>query len=135
LAISPANEPTVIRDVFSGRQSLTLGDESDWVDEDEDVHVFAGGLGQMGTSLSRNSIDVVTPRGNRKSTTRTNRGDSMLSGQGNPKPKMLTERVSPIPQEQVTGETRTSRRQLPTIRSGPAFRQAIQEEDEDEDEE
>lgn len=135
LAISPANEPTVIRDVFSGRQSLTLGDESDWVDEDEDVPVFAGGLGQMGTSLSRNSIDVVTPRGNRKSTTRTNRGDSMLSGQGNPKPKMLTERVSPIPQEQVTGETRTSRRQLPTIRSGPAFRQAIQEEDEDEDEE
>jgi len=115
---------------------LTLGDESDWVDEDEDEPVFAGGLGQMGTSvssLSHNSIDVATPRGNRKNITRTNRGDPILSG--NPKPKMLTERVSPIPQEQATSETRTSRRQLPVTRSGPAFRQAIQEEDEDEDEE
>lgn len=136
LAISPASEPAAIRDVFSGRQSLTLGDESDWVDEDEDEPVFAGGLGQMGTSvssLSHNSIDVATPRGNRKNITRTNRGDPILSG--NPKPKMLTERVSPIPQEQATSETRTSRRQLPVTRSGPAFRQAIQEEDEDEDEE
>lgn len=136
LAISPAGEPTAIRDVFSGRQSLSLGDESDWVDEDEDVLVFAGGLGQMGTSvssLSHSSIDLGPLRGNRKNATRANRGDSMLSGQGNPKPKMPSGRGSPILQEQVTGETRTSRRQLPAIRSGPAFRQAIREEDEDED--
>ena len=33
------------RDVFSGKQSLSLGDESGWilVDEDDDVPAFAGG--------------------------------------------------------------------------------------------
>lgn len=146
LVISPATEPTAIRDVFSSRQSLSLGDESDWVDEDEDIPVFAGGLGQMGTStslsssLGHNSIEgmpvmPVPSRGSHKNSKRTNRGDSMMSGQGNSKPKALNERVSPIPQEQVIGEARTSRRQLPVVRSGPAFRQAIQEEDEDEEEE
>ncbi|EKM77616.1 hypothetical protein AGABI1DRAFT_121991 [Agaricus bisporus var. burnettii JB137-S8] len=52
LAISPVNETTMIRDVFSGRQSLNLGDESDWVDEEDDIPAFAGGLGQMGASAS-----------------------------------------------------------------------------------
>ena len=37
-----------IRDVFSGKQSLSLGDESDWIDEDDDVPAFAGGLGVWG---------------------------------------------------------------------------------------
>ncbi|KAE9402541.1 Pkinase-domain-containing protein [Gymnopus androsaceus JB14] len=49
LTISPS-EGTSLRDVFSGpgkvSLSLGLGDESDWVDEDEDVP-YAGGLGQM----------------------------------------------------------------------------------------
>lgn len=148
LAMSPANEPTTIRDVFSGRQSLSLGDESDWVDEDDDVPAFAGGLGQMGVSAlgsssqSRNSIETVpvlspAPRGNRKNAKRTNRvtpGSSITSG-----PTMTTggraknERASPVPQDTTT-EPRTSRRQLPPTRSGPAFKQAIQEEDEDEEE-
>ncbi|KAJ3569820.1 hypothetical protein NP233_g4797 [Leucocoprinus birnbaumii] len=155
LAVLPASEPTTIRDVFSGRQSLTLGDESDWVDEDEETPVFAGGLGQMGTSgsvsssISHNSIESTPvlsppPRGNRRNgKARTTRvitsSSSMSSGQSSSsgsRQKTFNERVSPIPQEQnAINETRTSRRQLPPTRSGPAFRQAIQEEDEDEEEE
>ena len=41
-----------LRDVFSGRQSLSMGDEDDWVDEEDDVPAFAGGLGQMSASVS-----------------------------------------------------------------------------------
>ncbi|KXN82930.1 Serine/threonine-protein kinase ppk16 [Leucoagaricus sp. SymC.cos] len=151
LAVLPA-EPTTIRDVFSNHQSLNLGDESDWVDEDEDVPTFAGGLGQMGastsvsSSLSHNSVESAPvlsppPRGDRRSAKRTNRvtpGNSMTSGQSvanSSRPKTSNERASPVPQEPMNIETRTSRRQLPTGRSGPAFRQAIQEEDEDEEEE
>ncbi|THH10770.1 hypothetical protein EW146_g8267 [Bondarzewia mesenterica] len=53
LAISPAGDGSAsIRDVFSGRHSLSIGDEDDWVDEDDDVPAFAGGLGQMPTSAS-----------------------------------------------------------------------------------
>jgi hypothetical protein len=48
LSISPPGESLTIRDVFSRKQSLSLGDESDWIDEDDDVPAFAGGLGQMG---------------------------------------------------------------------------------------
>ncbi|KAG6854001.1 hypothetical protein C0991_011658 [Blastosporella zonata] len=62
IAISPASEPTSIRDVFSGRQSLNLGDEDDWVDEDDDIPAFAGGLGQMGMStLSSSPPHMVDP--------------------------------------------------------------------------
>jgi hypothetical protein len=150
LAVLPATEPTTIRDVFSGRQSLSLGDESDWVDEDEnDIPVFAGGLGQMGTSnsvsssLSHGSVESTPilsppPRGNHSRNKRTNRvtpGSSMTPGQSGStgsRTKPLNERTAPIPQDPTT-ETRTSRRQLPAGRSGPAFRQAIQEEDEDEE--
>ncbi|TEB21757.1 Pkinase-domain-containing protein [Coprinellus micaceus] len=59
LAMAPAmgasNDPPTLRDVFSGRNSFghnSAGDESDWVDEDEDIPAFAGGLGQMGVSSS-----------------------------------------------------------------------------------
>lgn len=150
LAILPASEPTTIRDVFSGRQSLSPGDESDWVDEDDDAPAFAGGLGQMGTSasvsssLSHNSVETAPvlsppPRGARRNAKRTNRvtpSNTITSGQGmvsGTRAKTLNERASPVPQETAT-ESRTSRRQLPATRSGPAFRQAIQEEDEDEEE-
>lgn len=60
LAISPAPDShTTIRDVFSGghkgnngsgvgSQTINLGDEDEWVDEDEDdFPTFAGGLGQL----------------------------------------------------------------------------------------
>ncbi|KAG6370297.1 hypothetical protein JVT61DRAFT_12248 [Boletus reticuloceps] len=41
--ISPAPD---IRDVFSGgRQTMSMGDESDWADEDEGIPEFAGGIG------------------------------------------------------------------------------------------
>ncbi len=47
-------------------------------------------------------------------------------------------RVSPVPISgealQTAADARSGRRQLPAGRSGPAFRQAIQEEDEDEEE-
>jgi hypothetical protein len=39
---------TKLRDVFS---SLNVTDESDWVDEDDEIPAFAGGLGQRPTSL------------------------------------------------------------------------------------
>lgn len=75
LAISPAGEGSSgIRDVFTSRTSLSnpssgggvggggsgrpgsggglLDDESDWVDEDDDVPAFAGGLGQMSSLAS-----------------------------------------------------------------------------------
>lgn len=150
LAISPATEPVSIRDVFSGRQSLNLGDESDWVDEDDDIPAFAGGVGQMGTSASSSggisllSDSPVTiapaPRGHR-STKRVNRnGSSSGSGSVNSSGRKAghspVERASPIPTDNVyeTTETRGGRRQLPAGRSGPAFRHAIQEEDEGEEE-
>ncbi|KAF9451606.1 Pkinase-domain-containing protein [Macrolepiota fuliginosa MF-IS2] len=145
LAISPASEPTTIRDVFSGRQSLSLGDESDWVDEEDDVPAFAGGLGQMGTSASTSSslgyntteptpVLSPAPRGNRRSAkrTKTTPGNSTTAGPS-ASAGGRAKSTSPVSQETAT-EARTSRRQLPATRSGPAFRQAIQEEDEDEEE-
>ncbi|KAF9465933.1 hypothetical protein BDZ94DRAFT_1188502 [Collybia nuda] len=149
LAISPATEPVSIRDVFSGRQSLNLGDESDWVDEDDDIPAFAGGLGQMGTSasssggLSLHSDPPVTlspaPRGHR-TTKRVNRstsssGSNSITSSGRKSGHSPVERASPIPPDNVyETETRSGRRQLPAGRSGPAFRHAIQEEDEGEEE-
>ena len=35
--------------MFSGKQTYAAGDDSDWVDEDDDIPAFAGGLGQMGS--------------------------------------------------------------------------------------
>lgn len=64
LVISPAPD---IRDVFSaGRPSLNMGDESDWVDEDDDLPEFAGGLGQMpgsatSSSTSSSHLTLETP--------------------------------------------------------------------------
>ncbi|KAF7760274.1 hypothetical protein Agabi119p4_10950 [Agaricus bisporus var. burnettii] len=146
LAISPVNETTMIRDVFSGRQSLNLGDESDWVDEEDDIPAFAGGLGQMGASASNlpanhygtvETTPIVAPpsRGNHRNAKRTNRsthGSGMASGQSSTRAKTLNERASPIPQDSAA-ETWTSRRQLPPKRAGPAFGLVIQEEEEDED--
>ncbi|KAK1229124.1 hypothetical protein PQX77_007829 [Marasmius sp. AFHP31] len=153
LAVSPA-EGTSIRDVFSGRQSLNLGDESDWVDEDDDIP-YAGGLGQLTLALSTststknnqhkggakhgslvepNVTPIIAPPvnrrapnngGNKRSTTK----DTKKAGHS------PVERVAPSPAETYEPEMRGGRRQLPTGRSGTAFKQAIQEEDEDEEEE
>ncbi|KIK03275.1 hypothetical protein K443DRAFT_676947 [Laccaria amethystina LaAM-08-1] len=167
LAISPANEQTSIRDVFSGRHSLSLGgDESDWVDEDDDIPAFAGGLGQMGSSAAtagtlsgfvgsggsggpammtlEPTVKLApAPRGHRNSAGAVKRANSRnggTSGVGSGGKKgghSPSERSSPLPADIVydTAETRTGRRsQLPAARSGPAFRHAIQEEDEGEEE-
>ncbi|KAJ7176700.1 Pkinase-domain-containing protein [Mycena filopes] len=174
LAMSPVSDVghTTIRDVFSGggRHGLGLGtvgvgsagDESDWVDEDDDVPAFAGGLGQMATSVSGSGSaslsshppsvqETVTlapaPRGHRPSKRTTNRsggsgsagssstgvGGARQSSKAGHSPSLSS---TPLPVENVLYESvsSTGRRQLPAGRSGPAFRQAIQEEDEGEEE-
>ncbi len=127
--------------MFSGRQSLNLGDESDWVDEDDDIP-YAGGLGQMPTSSSSSSVPThriespVTlspaPRGHRNK--RAVKGSNVPSGSGAARQK-VSERPSPVSVTDSAPEARGGRRQLPTGRAGSAFRQAIQEEDEEEEEE
>ncbi|KAF8816426.1 Pkinase-domain-containing protein [Phlegmacium glaucopus] len=156
LAISPPGESMSIRDVFSGKQSVNLGDESDWVDEDDDIPAFAGGLGQMGATASgiagkagkAQQIDskpttvMLSPaprahRGSKRAARST--GSSSGGGSGALRQKggqSPAERASPLPPDTgyESSETRTGRRQLPTARSGPAFKHAIQEEDEGEEE-
>lgn len=148
--MSPASDsPTgQIRDVFSGRTSLTLGDEDDWVDEDDDLPGFAGGLGQLPTSASSstfgtNILDAPLtlsppPRSSNRSSgkraTSRSPGLAPLSagiasgGKSSPIPA----EPSPEPSDNRAG---AGRRQLPPGRSGPAFRHPIVEEDEGEEEE
>jgi hypothetical protein len=152
LAISPA-DGSGIRDVFSGRTNLTLGmgDESDWVDEDDDPPTFAGGLGQTPTSASGighviHEAPPVTlapaPRGPTpaRNSKRGRATGTVSTTYGRQKASHSpTERTSPIPGDGGIKldlpETRGGRRQLPPARSGPAFRgHAIQEEDEGEEE-
>ncbi|KAG6887735.1 hypothetical protein C0992_010922 [Termitomyces sp. T32_za158] len=149
ISISPASEPTSIRDVFSGRQSNSPADDDEWVDEDEDVP-FAGGLGQVGM-LSSSTLPSTTyvdptpstspPSRNHWPTKLTmNTHSRSSSGNGSAALRQKAghspaERVSPLPADNLyETETRGGRRQLPASRSGPAFRQPIQEEDEDEEE-
>lgn len=173
--LPPNNEPTSIRDVFSGKQTYhaSAGDESDWVDEDDDIPAFAGGLGQLGTSVSsclphssmlQMEPKPVTlspaPRGHRSgsgsSSKRANRnsaglslsssgsggsgvgsGGGVVGGRQKAGGHSPAERVSPLPADTGydSSDTRPGRRQLPAARSsGPAFKHAIQEEDEGEEE-
>jgi len=151
LSVSPPGESMSIRDVFSGKQTANLGDESDWVDEDDDFPSFAGGLGQMGAmalgmvAQQRDSkANTVTlspaPRSHRASKrTARNTGISSVGIGGALRQKgghSPAERASPLAPDAgyEPSETRTGRRQLPTARSGPAFKHAIQEEDEEEEE-
>ncbi len=58
LAILPGGDQSAsIRDVFTGRQSISMGDEDDWVDEEDDVTLFASGFGQPSNS-SKTSNDA-----------------------------------------------------------------------------
>ncbi|KAH9950746.1 hypothetical protein B0H21DRAFT_802279 [Amylocystis lapponica] len=151
LAISPpADAPLGIRDVFSGRHSM--GDESDWVDEDDDSPVYVGGLGQLPSSASSTSAGYSQPpdspsvstmprngaarSGTSKRSTGTTglvSGNTTARGTRGKAGRSPVGRTSPLPGEAAsdTIDSRGGRRQLPAGRSGPAFRQAIQEEDEE----
>ncbi|KAI0746748.1 hypothetical protein C8Q80DRAFT_1345139 [Daedaleopsis nitida] len=155
LAIYPPEVPG-IRDVFSGRQSLSMGDESDWVDEEEESPAYVGGLGQMPSSASsavttfaqaetplltpppRSAPPRTGPGGSSSTAKRSaptigslsvgNVGSRAGRGKANRSP---AGRSSPLPSE--TGFEAGGRRQLPNGRAGPAFR-GIMEEDEGEEE-
>lgn len=150
LAVSPAGDsPTgQFRDVFSGRGSLSLGDEDDWVDEDDDLPGFAGGLGQLPTSASSSTFGTSMqdppltlsppPRGSNRSGRKraNNRGlglaPSSIGSASGGKSSPIPAEPSPGPNDNRAG---AGRRQLPPGRSGPAFRHPIVEEDEGEEEE
>ncbi|KAI0929421.1 hypothetical protein AcV7_005275 [Taiwanofungus camphoratus] len=156
LAISPpVDVPLGIRDVFSGRRSLSMGDESDWVDEDDDSPAYAGGLGQMpitassvGSTYSQPLDSPVLsppPRATagraatgKRAAASTTLAPVSVSGRGTrgKAGRSPVGRSSPLPSENSfePSDARGGRRQLPAGRSGPAFRQAIQEEDEGEEE-
>ena len=162
LSISPPTEQTVIRDVFSGRQSISLGDESDWVDEDDEIPTFAGGLGQVPASSTSAGVRYEPPmlspppRSNaRTATKKTTRNIVQTHRAANPTTRLTVAARSKPGHSPVVGtmslpgcdgvfdshgqneiaEPRMTRRQLPAGRSGPAFKHAIQEEDEGEEEE
>ncbi|KAJ3927584.1 MAG: Pkinase-domain-containing protein [Lentinula lateritia] len=139
LTISPS-EGTSLRDVFSGpgRLSLSLGDESDWVDEDDDVP-YAAGLGQMtvigpgssgsGPSSTGEGTVLLGPAPRRPNTGTGKRGSKGRKVSPSERAPPVTSDTYEIP------EPRGGRRQLPAGRSsGPAFKQ-IMEEDEEEEEE
>ena len=159
LAISPAPENTTnIRDVFSGRPSLSVGhdDDSDWVDEDESTH-YVGGLGQLPSaagSTDRQTSTVQPPSpspggffnepltfpASSKLTNRTPKNRKVSpqwlgSGNTNVRGKGTGfgsgQPSQPADTFGETMEGRASRRQLPGGRSAAPV---IQEEDEDEEE-
>ncbi|KDQ23278.1 hypothetical protein PLEOSDRAFT_1094786 [Pleurotus ostreatus PC15] len=137
LTISPTPDGSGFRDVITGRHSLNLGDESDWVDEDDDLPAFAGGLGQMPTSLAMANSAFAQSMAEPVVTLNTGKRNNNRNNAGGLRPKTghsPVERVSPIPMDNQI-EPRGGRRQLPG-RAGPSFRgNVIQEVDEDEEEE
>ena len=145
LSVAPApHEPAALRDVFAGRTSLAAGDESDWVDEDDDGPAFAGGLGQLAMPLHPSGPVVAepkaitlspAPRGHRTVGAGKRAGRGGGAG-GRTKAPSPAERVSPLPSDTGydSADSRPGRRQLPATRNGYSFRNPIQEEDEGEEE-
>lgn len=154
LAIYPPEVPG-IRDVFSGRQSLNLGDESDWVDEEEESPAYVGGLGQMPSSASSTITTFAqaeTPLTPPPRSAPARTGGGSTTGKRNP-PTIGSLAVgnvsgragrgkanrspaghsSPLPNDDASETRAGGRRQLPNGRAGPAFR-GIMEEDEGEEE-
>jgi len=135
LTISPS-EGTSLRDVFSGpaRLSLSMGDESDWVDEDDDIP-YATGLGQMTMAsvvdgsgcVSGEPPVLLGPAPRRPSSGKRSAKGRKASPGG---------RLSPAANDTYEiPEPRGGRRQLPAGRSsGPAFKQIMEEDEEEEDE-
>jgi hypothetical protein len=161
LSISPPTDTTVLRDVFTGRPSLSPEDEDEWVDVDDEPG-YVGGVGQtpaaavasfFSTNRGPSPVDptfggypigeiplklTIPPRV--PSSARPQKGKragKIPSNRTKPGTPPIG-RLSPLPNEiSLDGvpEARGGRRQLPNVRPGPAFRHAIQEEDEDEGEE
>ncbi|KAI0266368.1 hypothetical protein BC834DRAFT_874237 [Gloeopeniophorella convolvens] len=159
LSISPVGDVPVLRDVFTGRPSLSPDDDDEWVDVDDEP-AYVGGLGQtpatatsfFSASSGASPIDPTfggypvenpiilssAPRGpgigRAQKGKRAGKGPSGRTKPGTPP----IGRISPLPSEanlEAVPEARSGRRQLPNTRPGPAFRHPIQEEDEDEGEE
>jgi len=160
LSISPAADTTVLRDVFTGRPSLSPEDDDEWVDVDDEPG-YMGGVGQtptttasfFNTSSGPSPIDTtfggypfgespvmftapprVPPSARPQKGKRAVKVSSNRTKPGTPP----IGRHSPLPSEiSLDGvpEARGGRRQLPNVRPGLAFKHAIQEEDEDEGEE
>ncbi|EIN04721.1 Pkinase-domain-containing protein [Punctularia strigosozonata HHB-11173 SS5] len=160
LSVSPVgaggDTPASIRDVFSGRQSLSVGDESDWVDEDDDEMPFAGGLGQMPSSATSKTSFVsaapsptenyalsAPPKGKGRAGGSKRMNDwsggyapaSGSAGANRHKPGVSPgARTSPLPTDGYdSGDMKGTRRQLPVGRSQAMRQIPIQEEDEDEE--
>ncbi|KAI0254525.1 hypothetical protein BJV78DRAFT_1345757 [Lactifluus subvellereus] len=161
LSMSPTGDTTALRDVFTGRPSLGPDDDDEWVDVDDEPS-YMGGVGQTpataaplfgGNSGGVSPVDstfggypfvesslVLTAPSRVSSATRTQKGKragKVSSNRTKPGTPPIG-RMSPLPSEITLDgvpEARGGRRQLPNVRPGPAFKQAIQEEDEDEGEE
>lgn len=144
---------TSLRNVFTGRQSFTAGDESDRVDEDDDLPLFDRGFGQIPTSTS--SKQPLPPSSNAHPTSPV-----FKKAELKPPPTARPKRSSPTPGMEFAGpkpslmaspsivtteiisasapepSASRSRRQLPSARNGPSFggSHPIQEEDEEEEE-
>ncbi|OBZ78189.1 hypothetical protein A0H81_01965 [Grifola frondosa] len=155
LAIYPPDGPLGIRDVFSGRQSLSMGDESDWVDEEDDSPGYVGGLGQMPSSAGSTittfsqAADAPllspSPRGVPPRSSGSKRTTSSSSGltAGTFLGETLAQREVALLSDEAHPSRRIGLRDFgqqgrpktaATGRSGPAFRHPIQEEDEGEEE-
>ena len=156
LSVSPAGDSTELRDVFTGRPSLSRDDDDEWEDMDD---VYVGGVGQTHTSASSvfSASGGVSPvdstfggspfvegpsmhtatRGpasaRAQKGTRAGKASSNRTKPGTPPIGRQSPLLGEISLDSVP-ESRGGRRQLPNTRPGPAFKHAIQEEDEDEGE-
>ncbi|KAF9509788.1 hypothetical protein BS47DRAFT_127566 [Hydnum rufescens UP504] len=169
--LSDPGDSSTVRDVFTGRQSLDPNDDSDWVDEDDDIPAFVGGLGQL-PAVPAFGLNTKSSSGLPPSPSLSSRKELPLIGNTRPRSAKRTRPVtapsnmsvpseigrsstlrssptvplislaadhgkSPSPEPPHSGPPSSgprARRQLPSGRSGPSFRHAIQEEDEGEEE-
>jgi hypothetical protein len=132
-----------------------MGDESDWVDEDDDDIPYAPGLGQMPLSAGGVSkpkagsshMETVQlsppPRGHRtggSNRATSSKGASSSSASSSSSGmaavgRKAGGRASPVLTESTfeVSESRSGRRQIPGSRAGNAFKEGIMEEDEEEE--
>ena len=157
--MSPAGDAAALRDVFTGRPSLSPDDDEEWVDVDDEPS-YMGGVGQTpataaplfsnsggvspvdptfgGYPIVESSLTFTAPRVSNVARAQKGKRTGKVSSNRNKPGTPPIGRLSPLPSEITLDgvpETRGGRRQLPNARPGPAFKQAIQEEDEDEGEE